>query len=178
MDISVVIPIYGCRAALEELHRRLTDTLVAMDKEYEIILVNDNCPQNSWEVIQQLCKKDKHVVGIELSRNFGQIQAITAGLDYSKGAWVVVIAMSACTDSNYASQYQLPGTFAPTASYELVARAVEVAKEQGTPVRVGSVVSSDVFYGDNPESSKAWRKMGVLCVEMECETAVYECCFA
>ena len=47
----------------------------------------------------------------------------------------VVIAMSACTDSNYASQYQLPGTFAPTASYELVARAVEVAKEQGTPVR-------------------------------------------
>ena len=80
----------------------------------------------------------------------------------------VVIAMSACTDSNYASQYQLPGTFAPTASYELVARAVEVAKEQGTPVRVGSVVSSDAFYGDNPESSKAWRKMGVLCVEMEC----------
>ena len=77
----------------------------------------------------------------------------------------VVIAMSACTDSNYASQYQLPGTFAPTASYELVARAVEVAKEQGTPVRVGSVVSSDAFYGDNPESSKAWRKMGVLCVE-------------
>ena len=66
MDISVVIPIYGCRAALEELHRRLTDTLVAMDKEYEIILVNDNCPQNSWEVIQQLCKKDKHVVGILL----------------------------------------------------------------------------------------------------------------
>ena len=91
MDISVVIPIYGCRAALEELHRRLTDTLVAMDKEYEIILVNDNCPQNSWGVIQQLCKKDKHVVGIELSRNFGQIQAITAGLDYSKGDWVVVM---------------------------------------------------------------------------------------
>ena len=68
------------------------------------------------------------------------------------------------------------GLFAPTASYELVARAVEVAKEQGTPVRVGSVVSSDAFYGDNPESSKAWRKMGVLCVEMECCGAVYECC--
>ena len=87
---------------------------------------------------------------------------------YDVSVMDVVIAMSACTDSNYASQYQLPGTFAPTASYELVARAVEVAKEQGTPVRVGSVVSSDVFYGDNPESSKAWRKMGVLCVEMEC----------
>ena len=80
----------------------------------------------------------------------------------------VVIAMSACTDSNYASQYQLPGIFAPTASYNLVARAVEVAKEQGTPVHVGTVVSSDVFYSDNPETSKAWRKMGVLCAEMEC----------
>ncbi|HIS31553.1 MAG TPA: purine-nucleoside phosphorylase [Candidatus Limivivens intestinipullorum] len=80
----------------------------------------------------------------------------------------VVIAMGACTDSNFASQFKLPGTFAPTASYELLARAVEVAKEQGTPVRVGNVVSSDVFYSDDPGSSDAWRKMGVLCAEMEC----------
>ena len=47
-------------------------------------------------------------------------------------------------------------------------KAVEVAKEQGTPVHVGSVVSSDVFYSDDPDSSAAWRKMGVLCAEMEC----------
>ena len=72
------------QGSIGRITSQITDTLVAMDKEYEIILVNDNCPQNSWEVIQQLCKKDKHVVGIELSRNFGQIQAITAGLDYSK----------------------------------------------------------------------------------------------
>ena len=57
---------------------------------------------------------------------------------------------------------------APTASYNLVSRAVEVAKEQGTPVRVGNVVSSDVFYSDNKQASDAWRKMGVLCAEMEC----------
>lgn len=63
---------------------------------------------------------------------------------------------------------QTAGNFAPTASYELVAKAVEVAKEQGTPVHVGSVVSSDVFYSDDPDSSAAWRKMGVLCAEMEC----------
>lgn len=80
----------------------------------------------------------------------------------------IVIAMGACTDSNYASQYNLPGTFAPTANYELLARAVEVAKEQGTPVHVGNVVSSDVFYGDDASSSDGWRKMGVLCAEMEC----------
>lgn len=80
----------------------------------------------------------------------------------------VVIAMGACTDSNFGSQFCLPGTFAPTASYNLVSRAVEVAKEQGTPVRVGNVVSSDVFYNDNKQASDGWRKMGVLCAEMEC----------
>lgn len=80
----------------------------------------------------------------------------------------IVIALGACTDSNYASNYCLPGTFAPTASYSLLERAVEVAKEQGTPVRVGNVVSSDVFYSDDPTKQDAWRKMGVLCAEMEC----------
>ena len=80
----------------------------------------------------------------------------------------VIIAMGACTDSNFGSQFCLPGTFAPTASYNLVSRAVEVAKEQGTPVRVGNVVSSDVFYNDNKQASDGWRKMGVLCAEMEC----------
>ena len=80
----------------------------------------------------------------------------------------VVIGMGACTDSNFASQYCLPGTYAPIASYELLAKAVEAAKSLGTPVHVGNVVSSDVFYSDNPNVSEAWRKMGVLCCEMEC----------
>ena len=91
MDISVVIPVYGCRAALPELHRRLTESLSAITDNYEIILVNDACPQNSWEDIEKICEKDRKVKGIELSRNFGQIYAITAGLDNSKGEWVVVM---------------------------------------------------------------------------------------
>jgi len=91
MDISVVIPVYGCRAALEELYQRLTKTLIQLTEQYEIILVNDACPQNSWEVIEKLCACDSHVVGIEMARNFGQIKAITAGLDYSTGDWVVVM---------------------------------------------------------------------------------------
>lgn len=91
MDISVVVPVYGCRAALYELHRRLTETLTKITNDYEIILVNDFCPQNSWEVIEEICQKDKKVIGIELARNFGQIYAITAGLDKSKGQWVVVM---------------------------------------------------------------------------------------
>lgn len=91
MDLSVVIPVYGCREALPELHRRLTQTLTRITGDYEIILVNDNCPQKSWEVIEQLCAEDEHVVGMEMSRNFGQLKATLAGLDYSTGDWVVVM---------------------------------------------------------------------------------------
>ncbi len=91
MEISVVVPVYGCREALPELHRRLECTLETITTEYEIILVNDNCPQNSWEVIEELCSSDTHVVGVELSRNHGQMKAIQAGLDLSKGEWVVVM---------------------------------------------------------------------------------------
>lgn len=91
MDISVVVPVYGCRAALVPLYTRLTATLSKMTNHYEIILVNDNCPQKSWEVIEEICKKDSKVVGIEMARNFGQIKAITAGLDASSGEWVVVM---------------------------------------------------------------------------------------
>ena len=91
MKISVVIPIYGCRAALPELHRRLTDSISSITSDYEIILVNDNCPQNSWEVIEEICRVDNHVKGIEMSRNFGQMKAILAGLDYADGDWIVVM---------------------------------------------------------------------------------------
>ena len=91
MDISVVIPVYGCRAALTELYRRLVESVSKITNEFEIILVNDNCPQNSWEVIEELCANDKRVKGIELSRNFGQMRAILAGLDYAVGEWIVVM---------------------------------------------------------------------------------------
>lgn len=62
-----------------------------MDARYEIILVDDHCPQNSWEEIERLCDEDDRVIGVRLSRNFGQIRAITAGLDLCKGDWVVVM---------------------------------------------------------------------------------------
>lgn len=91
MLFSVVIPVYGCKGALPELYNRLTDTLTGICEDYEIILVNDGCPQNSWETVEKLCKMDNHVIGIELSRNFGQMKAILAGLDYSSGKWIVVM---------------------------------------------------------------------------------------
>ena len=91
MKISVVIPVYGCRKALPELHRRLVDVFDKMGSDYELILVDDCCPQNSWEEIEKLCAKDKKVIGMRMSRNFGQIKAITAGLDNVTGDYVVVM---------------------------------------------------------------------------------------
>ena len=85
----------------------------------------------------------------------------------------LVIAQGACTDSNYAAQFHLPGTFAPIASYELLSAAVEAAKENGAVYHVGNVNSSDVFYGDHvgvPEgldSVYGLKKMGVMALEME-----------
>lgn len=91
MKLSVVIPVYGCKKALDELYKRLTIQLLKITKDYEIILVNDNCPQNSWEIIKKICERDSKVIGINLSRNFGQMKAILAGLDQSKGDYVVVM---------------------------------------------------------------------------------------
>lgn len=91
MKLSVVIPMYGCRAAVEELYHRLVTAITPITTDFEIIMVNDNCPQNSWEVIEQVCKKDSRVKGIEMARNFGQMKAILAGLDYASGDWTVVM---------------------------------------------------------------------------------------
>lgn len=78
----------------------------------------------------------------------------------------IVIAMGACTDSNYGSQYELGGTFAPIASYDLLVAATKSAKKCGAKIRVGNVLSSDVFYSSK-SAAKKWKAMGVLAVEME-----------
>lgn len=79
----------------------------------------------------------------------------------------VVIAMGACTDSNYAAQYCLPGTFAPIANFDLLYKAVETAKKQNTNVVVGNVLSSDTFYNENKTAKDSWKSMNVLAIEME-----------
>lgn len=91
IKISVVSPVYGCKACLYELYDRLVASLSKITEQFEIILVNDACPQKSWEHIVALCGRDSRVKGINLSRNFGQHYAITAGLDHAKGEWVVVM---------------------------------------------------------------------------------------
>lgn len=79
----------------------------------------------------------------------------------------VILAEGACTDSAYAGQYNLNGTFAPVASFDLLRKAAEIAEKMGIKYHVGNILSSDKFYNDNKEASKNWLKMGVLGVEME-----------
>ncbi len=89
--ISVVIPVYLCANCLNELCRRLKTILCELSVKYEIILVNDASPDNSWEIIEGLAKSDEKIRGVKLSRNFGQHHAITAGLKYVRGSWVIVM---------------------------------------------------------------------------------------
>ena len=79
----------------------------------------------------------------------------------------IVFAQGACTDSRFAYQYELPGSFAPIADFSLLEQAVSEARALGTRFKVGNVVSSDIFYNVYPEAAKKWAGMGVLCVEME-----------
>ena len=78
----------------------------------------------------------------------------------------VVIGMGACTNSAYATQFNLPGTFAPTADYSTLTKAVDAAEKLGINPFVGNIFSSDTFY-DDANSLASWQKMGVLAVEME-----------
>jgi dolichol-phosphate mannosyltransferase len=89
--ISVVSPVYKAEKIVFELVRQLHENLTKITADYEIILVNDASPDNSWEAVVGECTKDSRVKGINLSRNFGQHYAITAGLNYAKGEWVVVM---------------------------------------------------------------------------------------
>lgn len=89
--VSVVSPVYRAEACIGELCDRLKSTIGSITEDFEIILVDDRSPDNSWAAIQNESRKDFRVRGIRLSRNFGQHHAITAGLDMADGDWVVVM---------------------------------------------------------------------------------------
>lgn len=91
MELSIVCPCYGAPTLLKELARQISAVASEITPDYEIILVEDASPDNSREIIREICAADKHVKGIFLSRNFGQQPAINAGLDASTGEWVTVL---------------------------------------------------------------------------------------
>ncbi len=103
--------------------------------------------------------------GVETIMRIGSAGALVDSLKLRD----VVFGMGACTNSNYASQYGLAGTFAPIADFDVLRHAVAAAEEVGVTYKVGNLLSSDTFYADNGDAANAaWRKMGVLAVEMEC----------
>ena len=104
-----------------------------------------------------------NIYGVKNLLRVGSCGALQDDLDL----YDVVLALGASTDSNYAAQFKLPGTFAPAASWRLLSNAVRAAESLNVKTRVGNVLSSDVFYGDDELANDAWRKMGVLAIEME-----------
>lgn len=104
-----------------------------------------------------------HIYGVKNLIRVGSCGAFDPKLNL----YDIVLAIGASTDSNYASQYKLPGTYSATASWELLSRAKKIADDAGIPATVGNVVSSDIFYNDDPESWRGWAKMGCLAAEME-----------
>ena len=115
----------------------------------------------SWELYT--------VFGVENIMRIGSTGAMQENINLRD----IVIGQGACTDSNWAGQYHLPGTFAPIADYHMLETCVETAKELGLPYHVGNILSSDRFYGDDGDmtggwiGNQAWKKMGVMAVEME-----------
>ncbi|MBR2243256.1 MAG: glycosyltransferase family 2 protein [Prevotella sp.] len=91
MEISVISPCYGAPTLLEELVRQIEETVSKLTSDYEIILVEDHSPDNSREIITEICRKNKRVKGVFLSRNFGQQYALNAGFDLSTGDYVVTL---------------------------------------------------------------------------------------
>lgn len=89
--ISIVVPVYKAEGCLDELYRRLKDSLGTITDDFEILLVEDCGGDRSWPMILDLAKRDARVRGIQFSRNFGQHYGITAGLDHCNGDWVVVM---------------------------------------------------------------------------------------
>ncbi|TFZ41477.1 purine-nucleoside phosphorylase [Soehngenia longivitae] len=104
-----------------------------------------------------------HFYGVKNLIRIGSCGAIQDDLNL----YDVIIGMGACTNSNYAHQYNLPGTYSAIASFELLEKAVSVAKEKNIPVRVGNILSSDTFYSADDTEVERWQKMNILGIEME-----------
>ena len=104
-----------------------------------------------------------HFYGVENIIRIGTAGAIRPNVRVRD----LVFGMGASTDSNYAANFGLPGSFAPICSYSLLAESVKQAELAGATYHVGGLLSTDVFYGDDPAVNEKWAKMGVLAVEME-----------
>lgn len=114
-----------------------------------------------------------HFYGVKTIIRVGSAGAYDAGLKLGD----LVIAMGASTDSAYGAQFELPGTFAPIADFDLLREAAASCERHGFRYKVGNVLSSDVFYHAHPKVDR-WREMGVIAVEMEASALYMNAAYA
>lgn len=138
--LSVVVPVYGCRACLAELSRRLFAVADELGVRMEIVLVNDASPDDAWTEIAALARSDGRIVGVNLFRNYGQHFAITAGLEQARGDWVAVMDCDlqdvpeelaklyrTAVEGNYGAVFGRRATRADSARKKLASRAFHSA---------------------------------------------------
>ena len=104
-----------------------------------------------------------HFYGVKNLIRVGSCGAFREDLDL----YDIIFAMGACTNSNYAHQYNLPGTFSAIASWDLLYKAKQVADEKNIDVTIGNVLTGDIFYTPDADTYKKWANMNVLAAEME-----------
>ena len=157
MKLSIVSPVYRGEKMLEELVKRIHAAVSPLTSDYEIVLVNDCSPDNSWEKIAEICTDDKRVKGINLSRNFGQPYAITAGLTYAKGDYIAVID---CDLQN--KPEDLPAMYEKAlVGYDVVS-ARRVVREDTFLKRLSSAVFHKVYdFLSGFETDKAIAEFGI-----------------
>jgi dolichol-phosphate mannosyltransferase len=157
MDLSVVSPVYRGEKMLSELVERIHKAISPLTDNYEIVLVNDCSPDNSWERISEICAVDKKVKGINLSRNFGQPYAITAGLTYAKGNYIAVID---CDLQN--KPEDLPAMYQKALEGYDVVSARRVVREDTFMKRMSSAIFHRVYdFLSGFETDKAVAEFGI-----------------
>lgn len=157
MDLSIVSPVYMGEKMLDELVRRIHEAVRPLTSNYEIVLVNDCSPDSSWKKITEICAKDKLVKGINLSRNFGQPYAITAGLSYAQGDYVAVID---CDLQN--KPEDLPAMYRKALEGFDVVSARRVVREDTFLKRMSSAIFHKVYdFLSGFETDKAVAEFGI-----------------
>ena len=157
IDLSIVSPIYRGEKMLDELVRRIHAAIQPLTNDYEIVLVNDCSPDDSWNKIADICATDKKVKGINLSRNFGQPYAITAGLTYAQGKYVAVID---CDLQN--KPEDLPAMYRKALEGYDVVSARRTVREDTYLKRMSSAVFHKVYdFLSGFETDKAVAEFGI-----------------
>lgn len=157
MDLSIVSPIYHGEKMLDELVRRIHTAIQPLTNDYEIILVNDCSPDDSWNKIIDICANDKKVKGINLSKNFGQPYAITAGLTYAQGNYVGVID---CDLQN--KPEDLPAMYRKALEGYDVVSARRIVREDTFLKRMSSAVFHKVYdFLSGFDTDKAVAEFGI-----------------